>query len=456
MNNAQDTARSDEQEQSGKTSLSPLMRWATLGLLALGALIAFVDRTNISAALPVEAFKAHFALSDIDRGLVNSAFFWSYAALQVPMGWIVDRYGVKYPYTICFLLWCAASASIGLMTAFWALIMMRLMVGAAEAVVVPATYKWIRTNFDPNESGLAVGIYMLGTKFGPAFGAPLAAWLIMSFNWQLMFIITGLVGMLWLVPWLLLSRNDWPKKANRAETSKAASSVPVKNILSSPLVWGTLVVNFCYNYFTFFCLTWMPAYLVEQRGLSIREMGLFTFYSFMGIALVALTAGFVADRLIRKYESPLFIRKAFVVSGFILACTVLLGARADTVEEALFWNVFSLSALGLTTANNIVLCTLTLIPAPVVGFVKGFQNVASASAGILSPIVTGWLLHVSGSYLAPMTLIFVFLLVGAATVLLVLRPEWAPVIPGEKPATFDNEINPLGALRRWIKGERQA
>jgi nitrate/nitrite transporter NarK len=123
------------------------------------------------------------------------------------------------------------------------------------------------------------------------------------------------------------------------------------------------------------------------------------------------------------------IRKIFVVSGFAIACTVLLGARAQSLETALFWNVVSLSGLGLTTANNLALCSLTLIPAPIVGQVKGIQNVATALAGIVAPLLTGWLLHASGSYVAPMTLIFVFLVIGAVTVLTLLRPEWAPKIP---------------------------
>jgi ACS family D-galactonate transporter-like MFS transporter len=411
-----------------KTSLAPMMRWTTLALLAVGALIAFVDRINISAALAVDPFKDHFALSDLDRGWVNSAFFWSYAVFQIPMGWLVDRYGVKWPYAICFVLWCLASAAIGLMPALWGLILMRLIIGAAEAVVVPATYRWIRNNFHPNDSGTAVGLYMLGAKFGPAIGAPLAAWLIVHLNWQWMFIITGLAGMLWLLPWMLLAKDDMPRGSDAVSRKKAAAAIPFSRVLASPLVWGTMVINFCYNYFTFFCMTWMPSYLVEQRGLSLKEMGLYTFYSFMGIAIVALAAGWAADKLIHRGGDPIRVRKVFVVSGFAIACTVLLGARAETVETALFWNVVSLSGLGLTTANNLALCSLTLIPAPIIGQVKGLQNVATASAGIVAPIITGWLLHVTGSYVAPMTLIFGFLLLGAATVLLMLRPEWAPRI----------------------------
>jgi MFS family permease len=413
---------------TGKATTAPVTRWVILALLAVGALIAFVDRINISAALAVDPFKAHFNLSHLDRGWVNSAFFWSYALFQIPMGWVVDRFGVKRPYAICFAVWCLASAAIGLMPALVGLILMRLIIGAAEAVVVPATYRWIRNNFHPNDSGTAVGLYMLGSKFGPAIGAPLAAWLIVTFNWKLMFLITGFAGMLWLIPWMLLANNDLPRAGEGAAKKKAAT-IPFRNILASPLIWGTLVINFCYNYFTFFCMTWMPSYLVEQRGLSLSEMGLYTFYSFAGIAIVALVAGWSADKLIQRYGNAVLIRKVFVVSGFAIASTVVLGARADTVEAALFWNVLSLSGLGLTTANNLALCSLTLIPAPIVGQVKGFQNVASALAGIVAPLLTGWLLHVSGSYVAPMTLIFFFLLLGAATVLVMLRPEWAPKMP---------------------------
>jgi MFS family permease len=418
---------------SSKFTRSSWARWGLLALLALGALVAFVDRINISAALTTAPFKEHFNLSDVDRGWINSAFFWSYALFQVPMGWIVDRYGVKRPYAICFAIWCLASAAIGLMSALWGLILMRLIVGAAEAIVVPASYRWIRNNFHPNNSGAAVGFYMLGAKFGPAIGAPLAAWLIVSFDWRLMFLITGLAGLVWLVPWMLFQKNDLPQKAAAAAAAVKAKTVdmPLLKILRSPLIWGTLVVNFCYNYFTFFCMTWMPAYLVEQRGLTLEKMGLYTFYSFMGIALVALASGWLCDRLIQRYGRPVLFRKIFVVSGFAIACTVLLGALTDDVNTALFWNVVSLSGLGLTTANNLALCSLTLIPAPIVGRVKGIQNVATALAGGVAPLVTGWLLHVTGSFVAPMSLIFGFLVLGGLTVLVMLRPEWAPRLPDE-------------------------
>jgi ACS family D-galactonate transporter-like MFS transporter len=269
-------------------------RWWILVLLSVGVLISFIDRTSISAALTVPAFKTQFHLSDIDRGWINSAFFWSYAVLQIPLGGVVDRYGVKWPYALCFALWCVASAATGLTTTLAGLVAVRLLIGAAEAIVVPASWRWLRNNFTEGHNGTAVGIYMLGTKMGPAIGAPLAAWLILTSDWRTMLLITGGAGLLWLVPWLLFVSNDWQAGARRVARHSEAAAIPVGRLLASPLIWATFVVNFCYNYFTFYCMTWMPAYLVEQRGLSLERMGLYAFFSFAGIAIVALAAGWAA------------------------------------------------------------------------------------------------------------------------------------------------------------------
>jgi ACS family D-galactonate transporter-like MFS transporter len=253
-------------------------RWSIIALLSVGAVIAFVSRTNISVALTLPDFIKTYHLSDIDRGMLTSAFFWSYAALQIPMGRWVDRYGVKIPYAISFLFWCLASAGTGLARSLTQLTTLRVLTGAGEAIVTPASYRWIKNNFAEKDSGLAVGIYMLGTKIGPAIGAPLAAWLIVVSGWQLMFLILGLAGLVWLIPWMILVKNDKPVAGQEARTrGKATVAVPFRNIMASPVVWGTIIINFCYNYFVFYCMTWLPAYFVEQRHLSLSKMSLYTF-----------------------------------------------------------------------------------------------------------------------------------------------------------------------------------
>ena len=417
-----------ETNKSGRPGIAS--RWATLALLAIGVLVSFIDRTSISSTLADAGFIRHFALTDIDRGWINSAFFWSYGLFQVPMGWVADRYGVKWPYAISFALWCIATALMGAVTALASLVVMRLIIGMAEAIVIPASYRWIRNNFDESQNGLAVGILAMGNKFGPALGAPVGAWFIVNYSWQVMFIATGLVGLVWLAPWLLVVRNDLPSKAELTASNRSARTVSLASILASPVVWGGMITNFCYGYFTFYCMTWMPAYLVEQRNLSISRSGLFTFFSFAGIAIVAALAGWAADRVIARGRDPIRVRKAFTVAGFIGGCTVLLGAYAHTVEMALFWNVLSLSLLGFVTANNLVLSRLTLIPKQAIGLVTGVQQVATSLAGGIAASLSGWLLHVSGSYDLPMMVILGFLLIGATATLILYRPEWAPKVTG--------------------------
>jgi hypothetical protein len=128
------------------------------------------------------------------------------------------------------------------------------------------------------------------------------------------------------------------------------------------------------------------------------------------------------------------VRKAFVLAGYVGASTVVLGAQAESLNVALFWNVCSLSFLGLETANNLALCRLTLIPKPAVGLVTGVQQVASSLAGGIAASLSGWLLHISGSYYLPMQVIFVFMLIGAVSTWILLRPQWAPKVVVENPA----------------------
>jgi MFS transporter, ACS family, D-galactonate transporter len=194
----------------------PENRWGVLMLLALGLMISFVDRTSLSAALADHHFVREYALTHVERGWLGSAMFWSYGMLQMPMGWLVDRYGVKWPYSICFLLWCLAAAATGLVTTLSALILVRLLIGVAEAVVVPATYRYLANNFDETRNGTALGIYSIGGKMGPALGAPIAAWLIAISSWKAMFVVTGLAGLIWLIPWLLMLNNDFPSTAELA------------------------------------------------------------------------------------------------------------------------------------------------------------------------------------------------------------------------------------------------
>jgi MFS family permease len=405
--------------------ISPRLRWSIIGLLCLGMMIAYFDRVNLSVALAAGDFKQFFRLSDADRGLLNSAFFWSYFLLQIPAGWVVDRFGVKRPYALGFLLWSLISAGTALATSVRQLLAIRLLLGLGEAVITPAGMRWIRFHCEEKQRGLAVGLYMAAAKIGPALGAPLATVLMTAYGWRSMFLILGLGCLVWLLPWWKLVKDD-DRALEAAQTKKAPqAAVPLSRVMASPVIWGTIIGTFCYMYFVYFCMTWMPAYFVERRNLSLNEMGVYTMFSFLGMAAVATLGGWAADRLIARGGNPVRVRKVFIIAGFLIASTELIGAISDSPTVALFFAIFSLSGLGLTTANYWAL-TQTLIPGAAVGRIIGVQNCAANLPGIVAPLLTGWLKQSTGSYDAPMWAIWFFLLAGVAAYVFLVREKYAP------------------------------
>jgi ACS family D-galactonate transporter-like MFS transporter len=164
---------------------------------------------------------------------------------------------------------------------------------------------------------------------------------------------------------------------------------------------------------------------VEQRHLSLSKMGLYQFFSFGGMAVVAVLGGWAADLLIARGRNPVTVRKWFTIAGFAIACTEIAGGRSSSVSVALLFSIVSLSGLGLATANYWAI-TQTLIPASAIGRVSGVQNCACSFAGIAAPVLTGWLKQRTGSYAAPMQAIWLVLLAGMLAYLFLVREKYAP------------------------------
>ena len=416
-------------------------RWIIIGVLSVGMIVAYVSRAALSVPLAMPAFIKAFHLSLTDRGILNSAFFWTYAVLQIPAGFVVDRYGIKFPYFLGFAIWCLASACTALTHSMPQLILVQVLLGAGQSIVVPASYRWIRHHFGEKERGLAIALYMTGTKIGPAIGTPLAAFLISAYDWRFMFVLIGFGGMIWLVPWLLLVKNDDREIEWAARKKDGGKPIPFARILASPVTLGTIIGSFCYMYFVYFCMTWMPAYFMERRHLSLGKMGLFVFFSFGGMALVATLAGWSADLLIGRGYNPVNVRKCFTIVGFSVACTELIGARATSLETALLFAVISLSGLGLATANYWAL-TQTLMPAAAIGRISGVQNCACSLAGIVAPILTGWLLQKTGNYETPMMALLCVLIAGVLSYVFLVKEKYA-LTPGDGGSETERMTMPL-------------
>ena len=398
--------------------------WGAVVLLCAAMIIGYVHRVDLSSALPL--MSEEFAWSATQGGQVSAAFFWIYFMLQIPAGLAADRWGVRFVYWVGFLIWCFATAASALTVSLGMLIGLRLLLGLGQSILTPAGMRYIRLSFDEEQRGSAVGIFMAGTKIGPALGFVISAYLLDAFGWRGMFAVLGLVALIWLVPFFLRIRKDDPAaQPARGDDTAAGGSVSTRAILRSPVIWGTVLGTFCYMYFVYYCMTWMPSYFKQQYGMSIKEQGWYSAVAFGGMAVVIVLAGRAADALIQRGYDAVNVRKGFTIAGFLCASTQTIAAFTDSVPVMLFFAVFSLCGLGLMTANYWAL-TQTLIPGGRIAMVVGIQNMASNFAGAVAPWITGWLVDRTGSFDAPIQTVAVWLAIGMASYLFLVRRKYAP------------------------------
>jgi sugar phosphate permease len=224
---------------------------------------------------------------------------------------------------------------------------------------------------------------------------------------------------------MALVGNDDRQIEAKSVAGSPAAPVPLGRLMASPLMWGIILGTFSYNYFVYFSMTWLPSYFVERRNFSLNSTGLYTAISFGGMAGMATLSGWISDRMVARGGHPVGVRKAFTIAGLLLASTEVLGSFTDSPRVALFFAIFSLTGLGLATANYWAL-TQTLIPGAAIGRIVGVQNCASNLSGIVAPILTGWLKQATGSYEAPMQAIWLFLVAGVASYVFLVREKYAP------------------------------
>jgi MFS transporter, ACS family, D-galactonate transporter len=402
-------------------------RWLVVILLFFAVLVNYIDRGNLSiAAVPL---MRDFDIAPARMGTLLSSFFWTYAVLQLPAGYLVDRFGLKWVYTGAFLLWSAASAGVGFANSYAQILLLRLVLGIGEAAAQPASIAFIRRNFSPDQQGLPTAIYLSGMSFGPALGAMLGAALVATVGWRLLFIVTGLGACVWIVPWLLMLPRD---AVPRASCGVSAKIPPWKLLLRQPTLWGITVGAFFYSYFWYYCLTWLPSYLMLARGFSFLKMGTFTAAPMMLMALVSMTSARVGDRLIRRFGRPIFIRKMFVVCGFLLGTSILLLISLKSTVAVLAALTVSLVGVGFAAANYWAL-TQAASPAAMIGRVVGCQNTVANVAGICAPMLTGFLVERTKNFDVSIAFAGCSLFIAAGAFLFLVREEDVDVLRAEFP-----------------------
>jgi len=373
------------------TSTFTSIRWLIVLLLLVSVGINYVDRGSLSVAAPI--LTKEFDLQPDQMGLLFSGFFWSYAVFQLVSGWLVDRYDVKWVYTVGFCVWSLAMAGTGLVGSFAGLFAARVILGIGESVGYPAISQIVVRQFAQHERGMPNALIDVGTKIGPALSTMIGGLVVSRFGWRALFIAMGIGAMIWLIPWLWLMPARETKEVEHKRTG-----VAVAELLSRREVWGTSLAMFSLGYVWYFLLTWLPSYLVDQRHLSMDRMAIMGSLPFWVMALATVAGGWFADWWIVRGASPTRARKTMALVG-LSSCGLLImpvGYVADA-DLALGLLIAACAGLGLFT-SNVWAITQTLAGPEAAGQWSGFQNFIGNLGGVASPWIAGVIVKQTGTF----------------------------------------------------------
>jgi D-galactonate transporter len=390
--------------------LSSHRRWFMLSLLLIATIINYVDRVNISIAAPFMA--KDLGLDKVQMGLIFSAFAWTYAFALVPAGFIADRFGSRLTYGASLISWSAVTVCQGMAGGFASLFGLRLAIGAMEAPAFPANSRAVTVWFPARERGMASSIYVCGQYLGTALFTGLLLWLATTYDWRHVFYSTGIVGVLFGIAWLYLYRDPLNcKKVSKQELDYIEAGgglvkssqdknkfkwAQIAELLKYRQVWAICIGKFASTSALYFFLTWFPTYLIEERHLTMVKVGIFAVLPFIGATVGVLLAGFIADWMIRRGVSLSFARKLPLVVGSALGMSIMLVNFTDSNEVCIALLTIAFFAQGIASSSWAAVSEVA--PKELIGLTGGITSLAANIGGIVTPIVIGQILDLTGNF----------------------------------------------------------
>jgi D-galactonate transporter len=405
------------------------VRYGILLMIFIITTFNYADRATLS--ITGTAMRKAFGIDPVQMGYIFSAFSWAYVLSQLPSGWLLDRFGARRVYAASIFIWSfftLLQSSVGMMgsaAAVVALFVLRFAVGIAEAPAFPANGKVVASWFPTAERGTASAVFNSAQYFAAVIFTPLMAWLTHAFGWQQVYVAMGIGGIALAMIWLKVMRSpaDHPR-INQAERdyieqgggvihtpkkrsphaagdaannpANPASLKRMRELLGNRMLLGVYLGQYCVNVLTYFFLTWFPLYLVQARGMSILQAGFVASIPAICGFAGGVLGGVFSDALIKRGYSLTMARKIPIVGGMLLSVTMI-GCNYVSAD----WLVVCLMALaffgkGIGALGWAVVADTA--PRDAIGLSGAIFNMFGNVAGIVTPIVIGYILSKTGSF----------------------------------------------------------
>jgi MFS family permease len=427
----------------------PHHRWWIGVLLGSGILVNYFDRITLSVAAP--QLQQEFGLDAADMGLIFSVFFWSYAVLQIPVGVVLDRFGVMPIGRIGGALWSITTALTALATGAGGIIAARVLLGIAEAPAFPANAKATGYWFPRSERGLATAIFDSAAKFSNVIGAPLVALAVVNLGWRGAFWCMAGLNFTYFLAFYFFYRDpsaDRRLSAVEYEYIRAGGGAPegpaghgagamLGYLLRTRKIWGLTIGFAAYGYSFALFLTWLPGYLVRELHMSILGSAEYTTIPWMVATITDLViGGWLIDHLIQRGNDETLVRKTVLVTGMLLGLAVFGAAFTTNPALAIMW--ISIALGGLAAAAPVGWSIPSLIaPRGGAATVGGIMNFVNNLMGAVAPIVTGFIVGLTASFSGAFLVAGIALVIGIFGYVVLLgriepipdlvKPQAAPV-----------------------------
>jgi sugar phosphate permease len=407
-----------------ETARVPHRRWRIAFLLGFGVIVNFFDRVNLSVSQ--DALHAAFGISAVGFGYLSSAYNWTYALLQMPVGVLLDRFGVRRVGRVSTFVWSVASFAAAVSTGVVSFVSARFLLGIGEAPTFPANAKALGYWFPSRERSLATAITDAAAKFSTAIGIPFLGILLLRFGWRWSFAVTGFISLFYFLLFYGIYRNPSEDKGlSEAERQfmieggvQSEDVIVAKNrialgyLLRQPKVYGLALGWGAYNYSFYLLLTWLPSYLSIALHVDLFHSVLYTSVPWLFATFTDLVAGgWLVDALIARGWDQSKVRQIVLVGGTGMGLGILGAAHAHSAEVALFW--ISIALGGLAAAAPVAWTVPSLIaPRESVGTIAGIANFSGQLAGISAPIITGYMVQATHAFTSTFVTATVILLLG--------------------------------------------